>query len=956
MKRTLLFFILSAGAVFLSGCDAATGSAEKNHEKFTSMAKWVYCGPADNPATNAYLRYSLDIGKKVAKAYLRLNMEKGGNVYINGEKVSPVLWPPSREFFGHIKAFEVDFTAKVRPGKNVIAVRLNDSTTIATCRGLILRGVIDFADGGKLDLASGASTVKAVADNQSGWNELLFDDSHWPAAIEVGDVFCPPWSRWGNLPECFCMGEELERYRSWHGREQSRMEFSSLAGESENPDAKIVYSGDIPGIQVAGKTYAPVIDMHVEFSDSSWRRKDLRNMRSSGVRFISVEGINRFRVGEGKYDFAILDQQMMEILKEYPEAYFFFCYGSGVYSAEWARNHPDECAGFAVPHKEQNIHNYWCTKPAPSFASKLYRERGAKIISEFGEYIRSRPWGRRVVGVWTAFGGSGDGMPAGCYSLPDTGVAMTKAFRRYLARKYKTDAGLQRAWGDSAVTLESAKVPGKIERNGWGGYIRDRSLPGDRMVDDYYDCYHKEFSDYILALGKAVKTALPGRLSGAYHGYVVLSYNPEGSTARCEEILASPYVDMLFATTRGYNLTDGLHRNLHSLCRRYGKLSTIEGDIRTHLCYRHQQSQAHWSCKTPDETRATYSKIAANSLMLGAGYHIVGFNAYTNINTKLVWTDCPEVHEPVSAGIKAWADLFANPPAKAADVAVVLDHNEVWRNGHPEYWKSSRTADNIVVYPLQTLNFCGYAYDLLSPADFADSTRDYKAVVFLNTFNVSDDMRKRLVAKTRRSGVTAIWHFAPGLQTEDGFSARSMSELTGIDLDFRREVLPLDAKNDAGGIYRFWQVPAVFNEGPRVFSRDPAAKVFARWIDDGTAAHVVKTLDGGARSIFVGVPTRSAKAWAKMFAEAGCHAFTEPGFMVKRNSRLLELFSGKNCTIPPESAVQRGQISQSGKCEVKLERRYSLVRDILTGEVVARDTDSFTLESEQPKLWLLETK
>jgi hypothetical protein len=93
-----------------------------------------------------------------------------------------------------------------------------------------------------------------------------------------------------------------------------------------------------------------------------------------------------------------------------------------------------------------------------------------------------------------------------------------------------------------------------------------------------------------------------------------------------------------------------------------------------------------------------------------------------------------------------------------------------------------------------------------------------------------------------------------------------------------------------------------------------------------------------------------------MFAEAGCHAFTKPGFLVRRNSRLLELFSGKNCTIPPESAVQKGQIDQSGVCEVKLERRYSLIRDILTGEEVARDADRLTLKSDVPKLWLLETK
>ncbi|MDD4018856.1 MAG: hypothetical protein PHV28_13040 [Kiritimatiellae bacterium] len=923
---------------------------------FTSMAKWVYAEPADNPATNAYLRLTFYADKEIKNAYFRIHCEKGGHIWVNGRAVNPRLWAPSREFFGHVKADHCDFTEQARPGRNVIAVELKPSMSLVTCRGLILRGEVEFADGSKLDLVSDAAHMKASGKAYPGWSGLAFDDSQWERALEIGDVFCPPWSRWGNVPECFCIGGELDEYRTWLAHERERISVSSLAGEQANPNARIVYAGDVPGIEVNGQAYAPVIDMHVELADSPWRRKDIENMRKAGVRFISIEGINRFRIADNTYDFTPLDIQMMQILKDYPEAYFFFSYGSGVYSDEWARQHPDECAGFAIETKESNIYNYWCTKPAPSFASKLYREHGAQTIKEFGAYVKTRIWGRRVVGIWTAFGGSGDGMPAGCYSMPDTGVAMTKAFRRRLTDKYQTDAALQTAWGDKAVTLATATVPGKEAREGWGGFLRDLSAPGDRRIDDYYDCYHREFSDYILALGKAVKEALPGRLSAAYHGYVILSYNPEGSTARCEDILASPYIDMLFATTRGYNLTDGLHRHLHSMFHRYGKLSMIEGDIRTHLCYKHGQSQAHWSCKTPEETRATYSKIVANSFMYGSGYHIVAFNAYTNINTKLVWTDCPETIEPIAKGVKAWDKLFKAPPTRNADVAVVFDSDEVWRDGHPNYWPSSITADNIAVFPLQTLNFCGYAYDMLAPEDFLAEKRDYRAVVFLNSFRVKPELREKLIAKIRKPGVTAIWHFAPGLQTDEGFSAKSMTDLTGIKLGFRRQVLEHDAHNVAGGIYRFYVAPKGYKEGPRVYADDPEAEVVAKWIDDGTSAYVKKALPGGARAIFAGVPIRDVKHWARLFDEAGCHAFTKPGFMVRRNSKLIEIFSGKDCTVPPESQIMKGQIDQSDRVEVRLERKYALVRDILTGEVVAENADAFTLRSEHPKLWLLETE
>lgn len=941
------------------GCERAqpmSANPVGSVEPFVSLAKWVYCGPFDKPAETCCLRLAFDAKPNAREASFRFHLEKGGKVWVNGFEAKSHRWGPANKFFGHVKAEFCDFIGRVRPGHNVIAVQLNPSKSLTTCRGMILRGEIVYSDGTRQDIYSSSTTAKAVPSGGAGWTTLEFDDSRWPAAVEVGDVFQPPWSRWGNLPECFCLGEELVRYRDWLQHERTRLGRSLLSSEPENPQARIVYSGDIPGIEVNGEVLPPVIDMHVELADSLARRVDLSNMRKAGVRFVSVEGINRFRLKDGTYDFDMLDLQMMQLLSAYPEAYFFFNYGSGVYEEEWAREHPDECADFAVKTKEQNVYNYNCSKPAPSFASKLYRARGVKIIGEFGRYIRSRPWGRRVIGVWTAFGGSGDGMPAGCYAIPDCGVAMTRAFRLYLTEKYVSNEALQKAWGDSSVTLATAAVPGLKERQGWGGYVRDAADPTDRRTIDYYDCYHREFSDYILTLGKAIKEALPGRLSGAYHGYVILSYNPEGSTARCEEILRSPYVDMLFATTRGYNLTDGLHRNLHSLCRRYGKLSTIEGDIRTHLCYRHKQSQDHWSCKSPAETRATYSKIVANSLMYGSGYHIVGFNAYTNLNSKLVWTDCPETQEPIAQGIRAWRELYGQPPTPLADVAVVLDPNEPWQDGHPAYWPSSITADNLVVHPLQALNFCGYAYDLMAPEDFLLSKQNYKAVVFLNTLNVPAEKRRKLSARVQRPGVTAIWAFAPGLASETGFSSAAMSELTGIRLNYRKEALPYDMKNEKGGVFRFYRAASDFREGPRVFSEDVEASVLARWMDDQTPAYVEKRLQSGATAVFTGVPIRDARQWARHFAAAGCHAFTAPGFLVRRNSRMLEVFSGRNCTVPPESIIQDGQIDQSGVCKVKLERSYSEIRDLLTGELVGRNTDVVTLKSEEPHLWFLETK
>ena len=47
--------------------------------------------------------------------------------------------------------------------------------------------------------------------------------------------------------------------------------------------------------------------------------------------------------------------------------------------------------------------------------------------------------------------------------------------------------------------------------------------------------------------------------------------------------------------------------------------------------------------------------------------------------------------------------------------------------------------------------------------------------------------------------------------------------------------------------------------------------------------------------------------------------------------------------------------TKTGRTEVKLERRYKTIRDVMTGDVLGKDTDSLVLSSSGPRIWLLET-
>ena len=266
-----------------------------------------------------------------------------------------------------------------------------------------------------------------------------------------------------------------------------------------------------------------------------------------------------------------------------------------------------------------------------------------------------------------------------------------------------------------------------------------------------------------------------------------------------------------------------------------GMFASVEGDVRVHTGLDHGEMQ--WRCKTPEESRSTVGKFVCNSLIWGTGWQVLDFG----LNRRVRWFDCPEALEPLAAGIKAWKRHYAaGDTALAADIAVVIDPDMMWRNGYPLFPKNLKEHTKRVSSPIQTLGFSGYAYDLHSPSSLAKSGRKYKKV---------------------------------------------------INIGFEGPVLPHDSKE-----------------------------------------------------------------WAKILHAAGCHQFTDSGFCARRNSRFLMVFSPLNASIRKnDKELLSKAFTKTGRTEVRLERRYKTIRDVMTGDVIGRDTDSFVLSSTGPRIWLLET-
>ena len=128
---------------------------------------------------------------------------------------------------------------------------------------------------------------------------------------------------------------------------------------------------------------------------------------------------------------------------------------------------------------------------------------------------------------------------------PDTGDAMTRRFRQWLADKYVTDVALQQAWNDPRVTIATAVVPDMEERRYNLGVFRDPQK--ERRILDYYHCHQETIESVIDHFTQFFKENWPSDvLVGLFNGYL-FSDNDFNSTGYLYfgRLLDSPYIDFL---------------------------------------------------------------------------------------------------------------------------------------------------------------------------------------------------------------------------------------------------------------------------------------------------------------------------------------------------------------------------------------------------------------------------
>jgi hypothetical protein len=254
----------------------------------------------------------------------------------------------------------------------------------------------------------------------------------------------------------------------------------------------------------------------------------------------------------------------------------------------------------------------------------------------------------------------------------------------------------------------------------------------------------------------------------------------------------------------------------------------------------------------------------------------------------------------------------------------------------------------------------GAPYDLWMLDDLLESNEldRYKVVVFPAQLALNVEQRRAIREKLERNGRTLVWMYAPGVFRADGTHldiSDGNTKICGFTL--KKETAPCtlvmtpdkaafkkafgaDVVEDRLGwsntpLYGGFSykidyanpkpIPPQVFEARFIVKDDPGVNVLARYEDGGAPAAAVKRFPNHT-SVFWGAGILNVSAFRVIAAAAGVHLYTDRPAVVYANENFGMV-----------------HLKEAGPVRVKLPRKVECITDLTDGSIIARDTDSFTV-------------
>ncbi|MBM3859354.1 MAG: hypothetical protein FJ395_06855 [Verrucomicrobia bacterium] len=618
------------------------------------------------------------------------------------------------------------------------------------------------------------------------------------------------------------------------------------AGTARPPACELRPIGGDPAIVVNGKPMSGFMylvhgGLHPDFH---------REAAQAGIHLYSDWfGTSRHgdmgHVGPERYDYGEYDRYFSAILDLDPEAYFLPHIGlTG--PLWWQKAHPEE-----MSLREDGV------REPTSFASEIWKREMGDDLRKLLAHLRRAPYADRIIGYILYSGYTAEWQMWGTWqsSRDDYSQPALRAFRAFLANRYRTDAKLRAAWADGNVTLASAEMPLWSKRRPPGTQVL-RDPKTERQAMDFYEFINNMTADAILHFTRIAREATEGKsLIGTYYAYLSphgINQQDSGHLA-ARRVFDSPDIDFLISPPNYFHRNPGETSTLMSATdsfRMRGKLWLDESDHRTHLT---DPSAGYGRASTLEETLGVFWREFAAVLTKRAA--VSWFDMHGG------WFSHPQILAEMGRAAAIATTSLPHRKPFAPEIGVFVDPESF-------YWMRSTTANAaLVLNQIVTMPQSGAPWDFCLLSDIGDARLpNYKLYIFLNAFRVDSAQRAAIIHKLKRNNATALFIYAPGCFDADGFSLDNMRALTGIRI----------AKDDTEGTPQLDGIagPNDLKVSPLFYANDPTAQVLGKLVGSGRPGLVSKKMDGW-KSIYSAAMTLPPSLIRRIARDAGVHIWLE---------------------------------------------------------------------------------
>lgn len=649
-----------------------------------------------------------------------------------------------------------------------------------------------------------------------------------------------------------------------------------------------------------------------------------------------------------------LDKEFSAVLKDIPNAYILLQITTDIkprWHTKWCKQYPDELMIWPpAMEKGERV----------SVASKIWLETQKQGIKELVTHIRQSPYSGRVIGG-VLCGGNGEWLDWWDYSEP-----ARIAFADWLRSKYGNDvAALRKAWNDDKADFEKVSLPAwKSLFDGDIGLFWD-SAKSQKKIDFLF--YHHELTaNVIIELAEAMKGASNKEMIvGAWNGAFFMPAGGKGERGiqrrrhgAYYKLARSPFIDF-FHTPYAYREREagGVYtpQVLVDSITMHGKMAVTEDDTRTLLTNPHARypvpeklGDNFGQAKDLNESISLLKRNFAG-IFSKPGSGITWFSLGQGL-----WFDHPEIIKTFSV-FRGIADRLLGKDRKNSRIAVIVSNKSLF------YQKLNGSSSALICAQLvDGLCRMGAPFDVYEDFDITSEKfphKDYKFYIFLNTFHLSEAERLAIDKNIKTNGNTVLWIYAPGFVGDNGISSKSVSELTGMEIEnldpvytFGADVVLVDYSSPiTKGLptnirygTEFFTESSILS--PVFLCKDKNAQTLGMmraYVPDicsfNRSGLCMKKFDSWT-SVWSGAPNLPSNLLRNMAKYAGVHIYDDGDDQLFASEMLLAV-----------------NARYAGNRKISLPEKYNVYDPFQKG-YIARDADRFEcyIDAGDTKIWLLE--